>query len=362
MSVFWQHLIFAIIESGWIKCDGGEARLNAMPKTTTSSEVLSSLNSGMWRKIMFRKSDILANVKEYYWSCVGSNVLWGALIFPVGIAVIMVLIFSGDEKMYGAIAMLSSLVGVLLMYCSNSFVHYIKTVKSIKELCPTEAEQIQLEHDFAGSVSVFNKAMRIGKDYTFMAKDTECKIVDTHKIVSFRHTRGSGRQALTVIYAVVDDLESVPFIRHLNVTSVKETKQAEDLILEATSVLRQKREESGEDFDATQTLENEKLAIKDLEKMAYEKESIDTLKAEFPRRIVFGILGTFVIIGYVVYDYKHYHFVDKTFLLLIILMTLFMYVPIVNDIREYFRQKKEYEFDLMDYEEKTGDVSEEEVL
>ena len=43
-------------------------------------------------------------------------------------------------------------------------------------------------------------------------------------------------------------------------------------------------------------------------------------------------------------------------------MTLFMYVPIVNDIREYFRQKKEYEFDLMDYEEKTGDVSEEEVL
>ena len=57
---------------------------------------------------MFRKSDILANVKEYYWSCVGSNVLWGALIFPVGIAVIMVLIFSGDEKMYGAIAMLSA--------------------------------------------------------------------------------------------------------------------------------------------------------------------------------------------------------------------------------------------------------------
>ena len=96
--------------------------------------------------------------------------------------------------------------------------------------------------------------------------------------------------------------------------------------------------------------------------MAYEKEAIDTLKAEFPRRIVFGILGTFVIIGYVVYVYKHYHYVDKTFLLLIILMTLFMYVPIVNDIREYFRQKKEYEFDLMDYEEKTGDVSEEEVL
>ena len=23
MSVFWQHLIFAIKELGWIKCDGG---------------------------------------------------------------------------------------------------------------------------------------------------------------------------------------------------------------------------------------------------------------------------------------------------------------------------------------------------
>ena len=32
MSVFWQHLIFAIIESGWIKCDGGESEAERYAK------------------------------------------------------------------------------------------------------------------------------------------------------------------------------------------------------------------------------------------------------------------------------------------------------------------------------------------
>ena len=134
----------------------------------------------------------------------------------------------------------------LLWTCVSSLVYYIKIVKSIKERCPTETDQIELAHDFRESVSVYLDRMRIGKNYTFMATEKGFWIVDTQKIVGFSQEHIEGRTPTTAIYI---DLDSDAPTRRLFVTRIGDLPEISvgEQIQKAKSVLRQMHGEQGED-------------------------------------------------------------------------------------------------------------------
>ena len=186
------------------------------------------------------KSEILADVKAYYRSKMENYFLTSVLVVIVGFVVYLIA-FSDDKRKGGAIIILIVVLVYFICTCIISILKYINLKKSIKELCPTETEQIELVHDFKEAISVFSDEMRIGKDYTYIASETGCWIIDTQKIDDFSQEHRRGRGSCTVIYAVVVGMESVPHTRTIYVTSIADvaSKSAEAHIQEAKSVLRQ---------------------------------------------------------------------------------------------------------------------------
>lgn len=195
------------------------------------------------------KSDILADVKEYYQSKVVKYLLQYALIVVVAILFYMLNISLADSKWSNkefAIFVIIGSVGLFIFICVKLLTAYTNLMKSIKGRHPTETEQIELVHDFQEAYSVFFDEMRIGKDYTFIANDKGCWIIDTHKIVDFiqleKHVVKYG--TIIEIYVIVDS-ESVTQTRSICVRDNATKANAEEQIQEAKSVLRQMQEGSG---------------------------------------------------------------------------------------------------------------------
>ena len=185
------------------------------------------------------KSDILADVKEYYRSRISFN-----LVIAMFIAVLLffVLCFTDDNKK-GSLIILSILGGGYFIWTVvTSLVHYIKLVKSIKERWPAETEQMKLVHDFRESVSVWLERMRIGKNYTFIASETGFWIIDTQKIVDFSMEPKEGNTRTAAVYV---DLESEAQTKRLHVETITDAVAMEH-IQEAKSVLRKMNGEQGE--------------------------------------------------------------------------------------------------------------------
>ena len=182
------------------------------------------------------KSDILADVKMFYRSRMDFN-----LILAVLIAVLAIMVSIGCIDRSPILILILS-VGYLLWTCVSSLVYYIKIVKSIKERCPTETDQIELAHDFRESVSVYLDRMRIGKNYTFIASETGFWIIDTQKIVDFSMEPKEGNTRTAAVYV---DLESEAQTKRLHVETITDAVAMEH-IQEAKSVLRKMNGEQGE--------------------------------------------------------------------------------------------------------------------
>ena len=213
------------------------------------------------------KSNLLEDIYAYYWSNVKSNLFLGMIIVPLSYIFALVVFFTlvlGKKSIPKlAILVLACFLPIFcILYAIKLYARFINFIRSINEHWPTEAEQLKLRDDFAGSRSVCNGAMRIGYDYSYFLM--EHQIIDTQKIVSFRsEEKHFSKGSAMYIYAVIDnsgtqdsevpdsgtidtdtigsemiDSETSPVRRDLYVTAAKNQKGADALINEATFALR----------------------------------------------------------------------------------------------------------------------------
>lgn len=191
---------------------------------------------------MDKKADLLEDIYAYYWSNVKNNLSLGVIIVPLSYAVVFAVFFTGilgkKPVLMGALLIWVCLFPLFgFFYSLKLYSRYINFIKSVKERWPAKSDQIRLRDDFAGSKSVFNGAMRIGDNYSYLL--VVHQIVDTPKIVSFRsEEKHVSRDSTFHIYAVIEDSEASPDKRELYVTATRKAKQADTMIHQATYVLK----------------------------------------------------------------------------------------------------------------------------